>query len=821
MSPRKRAAGSGTETLRQRLAAAEATLQAVIGGQVDAVWGPGAPGPLLLKSAQDAMRASEARLSAILDALPAHIALLDESGTILATNESWRLFGVENSPPTAPLFGVGANYLAVSDGAAGDCAEEAAAAAQGIREVLAGARQRFELEYPCHSPTKQRWFRMMATRPDLGEAQGAVVMHVDITYRKLAESVLTESESRYRLLFESNPHPMWVYDRASLQFLDVNNTAVEHYGYGREQFLRMTLLDLHPPTVHRRLRESIASVRGAVRALGVWPQLRADGSLVHAEITAHDVDFAGRDARLVLAMDVTARLLVEERSTAIFRASPLCILVVVPESGDILEANESASAFFGIPVDELRGRSSLELGLWADLDQRKQALGRLLAGQAVRNEEVAFRKRSGEVRHALASLELLTLTDQRAGALLMFTDITERRNLQEQLQQSQKLEAIGRLAGGVAHDFNNVLGVIIGYGGMLARDLGANDPRQGRLAQILKAADRAASLTRQLLAFSRKQVLQPRQVDLNVVVQEIEPMLRRLIGEDIHFVAVLGHALPHVRLDPTQIDQVIMNLAVNSRDAMPAGGRLILETAIVELDAGYCALHPDVTPGTHVMLALSDTGHGMDAGTRDRIFEPFFTTKPVGQGTGLGLATVHGIVKQSGGHIWLESAPGKGTTFKIYFRAENQPPHPEQSSSSSTESPTPSGGGETILLAEDDPALREMNLEVLESYGYDVIVATRGDQAFERALAHGGDIDLLLTDVVMPGLSGRELATRLAAVRPGLRVLFMSGYTTDALLHHGIIDGTVAWLEKPFTPERLARSVRDILDGPQRAADSG
>jgi len=404
---------------------------------------------------------------------------------------------------------------------------------------------------------------------------------------------------------------------------------------------------------------------------------------------------------------------------------------------------------------------------------------------------------------------------------VFFEDLTARnqaeeqkRNLEEQLRHSQKMEAIGRLAGGVAHDFNNMVAVITMNVQLALGNLPADHPVRGDLEEINQAAQRAADLTRQLLAFGRRQIIAPRVISLNESVAGIEKMLRRLLGEDIELHAHLASELAPVKVDPSQVEQIIMNLAVNARDAMPRGGTLTIETANVDLDEAYAGSHADARVGPHVMLAVSDTGSGMDSETVAQIFEPFFTTKERGKGTGLGLSTVYGIVKQSGGNIWVYSEPGKGTVFKVYLpiaEAEAEQP-PRQAPGRET----PSCGGETILLAEDAGALMRAMARMLANAGYHVLGASSGDQALRICRDHDGAIDLLLTDVVMPRMGGGELAERVRQQRPRTRVLFSSGYTDNGIAHHGVLESGVAFLQKPFTVGSLLDKVRDVLDGEAR-----
>jgi nitrogen-specific signal transduction histidine kinase/CheY-like chemotaxis protein len=394
-------------------------------------------------------------------------------------------------------------------------------------------------------------------------------------------------------------------------------------------------------------------------------------------------------------------------------------------------------------------------------------------------------------------------------------DLSERKRLEEQFRQAQRMEAVGRLAGGIAHDFNNMLTVIISYAEMIFQDLKADEPMRADIDEIRTAGRRATDLTRQLLAFSRQQVLEPKVLDLNQTVAGMEKMLRRLLGADIELTTLPSVDLGFVQADPGQVEQIVMNLAVNSRDAMPAGGKLTIQTADVEILPHAALPHPYIPPGHYVMLAVADTGVGMDSETQARAFEPFFTTKEKGKGTGLGLATVFGIVKQSGGHIWVESQPGRGTTFTVYFPKVIGEPGPP---STSRAPPETNRGNETILLVEDDDQVRALAGTVLRRQGYVVLEAPSAGEALLACEQHGSTIHLLLSDVILPRMRGPALAQRIVAMRPETKVLFMSGYVDDVVVQHDLGGPGVAYLQKPLTPASLTQKVREVLDGGRERA---
>ena len=499
--------------------------------------------------------------------------------------------------------------------------------------------------------------------------------------------------------------------------------------------------------------------------------------------------------------------LVERAPVGIYRSSP---------AGRFLSVNAALVRILGYDSAADVLRLDMARDVYADPAERQRLLDRDTYTDREYDEvEATWKRKDGRLLSVQLSVRAVR---KGAGEVEYYEtfvrDVTEQRRLQQQLVQSQKMEAVGRLAGGIAHDFNNLLTVITSYSDLLLQDLGGEDPKREDVEQVRKAAEGAAALTRQLLAFSRQQVLAPRVVSLSVVVQGVEKMLRRVIGEDVDLVTALDPDVGSVKADVGQLEQVLMNLAVNARDAMPAGGKLTIETANVEHDPDSAREREAAPVRRCVMLAVSDTGIGMDEATKARIFEPFFTTKEAGKGTGLGLATVYGIVQQSGGFIWVYSEPGHGTTFKIYLPQVEAPLEGRAVGAAPGDLPR---GTETILLVEDAAAVRAVTRQVLERQGYTVLEAAHGAAALQTAAGHPGPIHLLLTDVVMPVLSGRQLADQLARLRPDAKVLYASGYTDDAVVRHGVLEAGISYLQKPFTADSLARKVREVLDRPTRS----
>ena len=552
--------------------------------------------------------------------------------------------------------------------------------------------------------------------------------------------------------------------------------------------------------------------------------IRKDGSRFPAvvSVTALRDDLGGIIGYLLIGTDNTARkqaqaeqkqldqrLRDQQFYTRSLIESNIDALMATDPAGIITDVNKQMEALTGCTRDELIGAPFKNY--FTDPERAEAGIMRVLSGSKVTDYELTVRARDG--KETVVSFNATTFHDRDRKLLGVFAaarDVTEHKELEERLRQSQKMDAIGRLAGGVAHDFNNLLTVINGYSDLLLITLDTRDPMREEITQILNAGKHAAELTQQLLAFSRRQVLQPKVLDLNHLVLDVEKMLRRLVGEDIEIVTVLSPQAELVMADPGQMTQVLMNLAVNARDAMPSSGHLVIETAHLDLDQNSVKEHPEVEPGPYVQLTISDSGIGMDEATKSHIFEPFFTTKKSEQSTGLGLATVYGIVKQAGGSIWVYSEPGKGTTFKVYLPQVNEG-IPIQESKPEIESLR---GDETILVVEDQADIRKLAQQILEGYGYQVLTAANGGEALLQAERHVGPIQLMLTDVVMPRMTGRELADRLKPLRPAMKVLYMSGYTDNVVVHRGIVDLGVAYLQKPFTPVGLAAKVREVLVRP-------
>jgi two-component system cell cycle sensor histidine kinase/response regulator CckA len=645
---------------------------------------------------------------------------------------------------------------------------------------------------------------------------------VDITDRKKSEADLQASETRYRRLFESAKDGILILDAESGRIVDVNPFMAELTGYPRTDFLGKHLWEIGAFKDVAAARASFAELlaREYVRYDDL-PLNSHDGQKVEVEFVSNVYLVDGRRVIQCNIRDVTERRRAEAdlrlRDRAIQAVTQgIVITDSLREDHPIIYASPGFERLSGYSTAEVLGKNCRFMqGPDTDPDARAKLRESLSRGQACSVEILNVRKDGTTFWNLLALSPVIDAGGRVTNFIGVQTDVTDRRKLEMQFLQAQKMEAVGRLAGGVAHDFNNVLSVILSYAEMIAADLQPDEPLRADVEEIVTAGVRATDLTRQLLAFSRQQVLETRVLDLSQLLAKMEKLLHRLLGADITLTMLPSSGLWNVKADPGRIEQIVMNLAVNARDAMPRGGELTIETGNVDLDDEYASTHHEVRAGAYVMLAVTDSGVGMDQKTQARIFEPFFTTKVVGKGTGLGLATVFGIVKQSGGHIWVYSEPGEGTTFKIYFprvlgAADAVDARPAESPPAES-----SRGSETILLVEDDDQVRVIAQNILRRRGYVVLVASNGGEALLACEKHGARIHLLLTDVVLPRMSGRQLAERLTPMRPEMRVLFMSGYTDDAMVQHGVLDSGMAFLEKPLTPMSLARKVRETLDAPR------
>ena len=643
-----------------------------------------------------------------------------------------------------------------------------------------------------------------------GKPHGRVLYFRDITERKRAEQAIQESQSRLQIIFDSVQTGIVIIDPETRRIVDVNPVALEMIGAPRDEVVGAECHKFICPAERGRcpVCDLGQSVDNSERIL-----LTACGGRREVIKTVVPVVIGGRQHLWESFIDITQHKRAEAEQirlvTAIEQSAEA--VVITNTNGDIEYVNPAFTRITGYSREEVLGQNPRVLKSGKqDVALYQQLWETILKGEAWHGELINQRKDGslyteemnitpvrvtrGEVTHFIASIQ----------------DVTERKSLEGHLQQAAKMEAVGRLAGGVAHDFNNLLTIINGYTELLLGKFASDSKVSVHLKEIEKAGERATSLTRQLLAFSRRQVLAPQVLDLNAVVSNLEKMLRRLIGEDITLRTLLDPSLGKVKADPGQIEQVIMNLAVNARDAMPSGGNLTIETSNVELDEAYARTHATVKPGPHVMLAVADTGLGMTRETKARIFEPFFTTKEKGKGTGLGLATVYGIVKQSGGSIWVYSEVGQGTIFKLYLPIVSESPEAREPAKAAMDS---AAGSETILVVEDEEGVRSLIRLALESTGYKVLEMEDAESALAICANHHGPIHLMLTDVVMPQMSGALLAEKVISMRPDIKIVFMSGYTDDAIVRHGVLSHQMPFLQKPFSGVAVCKKIREVLDG--------
>ena len=655
----------------------------------------------------------------------------------------------------------------------------------------------------------------------------ALMLAALVQERARAQSERRASEARFRAFMQHSP-AMAFMKGSDGRYVFGNTAWADQFGRSPEALLGLSDFDLWPGEIAARFQASDRQALSARHPIEVIESGELPNGKQTWYTTLKFVVDQDDGPPLIggISIDVTPRMRAEQalrasedryRSLVELAGS---VIVVVGVDGRIVEFNREAEAFFGMPRAEALGRDYLEVCV-SDGQRAAVAsdLARLRAGDAVQGRESTFIQRDGVHKSFLWNATGLESGDATAPILVIGQDISELRRLEHQLLLAQRMEGIGRLAGGIAHDFNNLLTAILGHAEMAQDDVAPTDPARGNIAEITRAAQRAADLTRQLLAFARRQIIEPRIVDLNGLVLNVDRMLRRLLGEDVELVTVQDPDLWLVRIDPGQFEQVLVNLAVNARDAMPDGGTLVIETRNVHLDEEFARTHATVHAGPHVLLAVSDTGSGMDADVLAHIFEPFFTTKEVGKGTGLGLATCYGIVKQNRGSIWVDSEPRVGTTFRIYLpRADVAVVAPTQAAEA--HSAHKSKGHETVLLVEDEALVRNLAADALRRHGYQVLSASTGLEALDLAGQVLHPIDVLVTDVVMPQMGGEQLASRMLAERPELKVLFISGYTDLAVLQHGSVLAGTALLQKPFTPGQLVQRVRQLLDadpGPSQA----
>lgn len=643
---------------------------------------------------------------------------------------------------------------------------------------------------------------------------------VDITERKQAEESLRKSQNHLALAQEIGKIGSFEWDLKAGKFI-VSEELNALYGanIGNLEGRYDDWLNFVHPEDRKAAEQKLEDVFSSGDLLYEYRIITSAGEIRWiSAIGKVFYNMEGKPERLVgVNMDITERkqaelklLESEKRFRAIFDNAAIGIALVDLE-GQVFLSNSVLRQMFGYTEEEILSLSISELTHREDIEKDLSLAEELFKGARDYYQlDKRYIKKNGDV--IWGQLTVSAVNNDKGETLFaigMIENITERKLLEEQLRQAQKIESVGRLAGGIAHDFNNMLTAINGYSDLTLRKLDPEDPLRGDIEEIKKAGERSAALTHQLLAFSRQQILQPKLLDLNETIQDTSKMLQRLIGEDIELKLILNPKIRQINVDPGQITQVIMNLIVNARDAIPGGGKVSVQTDDIYLDEEFVKDHYPIKTGNYIMFSVSDNGTGMDEETRSKIFEPFFTTKAPGVGTGLGLATVYGIVKQSGGYIWAESEIGQGTTFCIYFPPVVEETKPEETMGIDY---TFQSGTETILVVEDEPLVRTLTGQILEECGYRVIKAGSGQEAIEICEQSDCKIDLLMTDVVMPGMSGRELAEKLTILLPGLKILFNSGYTNDAVIKHGITESGQNFIQKPFTFENLSKKVRDVID---------
>lgn len=683
-------------------------------------------------------------------------------------------------------------------------------AQEKLNDALGGRQQFFEWVHR-RADGSDFWAEVSLSRFDLDSRHYLMAFVRDISARKEAEQALQESEERYRGLFEGAIEGILVADIKTQKYILTNPAIQQMLGYSPGEMKKLGIWDIHPiESQHEVVNQVGELIKGEKNLAANIPCVRKDGSIFHADIRASWATVDARECLVSFLTDVTERQeaikAVEERGNqlrTILNSLQVAVVIIDARTRTISNLNPMVATMIGVPAEEIKGTMCREF-LCPDKDQICPILDQ---GLTLNNAECFLRRATGEEIPILKTVHTIWLGDQEF-LLESFIDITEKKRLEAQIIQIQKIEAIGRLAGGIAHDFNNLLMAIFGHTELMLMKMEADNPLRKRVEEIKKAGERAASLTRQLLAFSRKQMLKPEVINLNKVVDNIEGMLKRLIGEDIALITSMQPELNNIKADVGQIDQIIMNLAVNARDAMPQGGKLIIETENVTVDKHFGRIFPEAQPGKFVCLSVADDGFGIDSSILQQIFDPFFTTKD--GGTGLGLSVVYGIVKQHGGWIKVYSAPGIGSNFQIFFPVVSQDEKIEQPEAE-TLTENLIGHGETVMIVEDDESVRQVTVEVLIEYGYRVIEVGTGREALDEFRREKHKIDLVFSDIVLPDMNGFQLVRQLTLQKPGLPVVYVSGYPGKKSQWGDDFQEGTPFLQKPFTLTALLMALKDTL----------
>jgi PAS domain S-box-containing protein len=758
--------------------------------------------------AEELLQKERGVFSCILQKAPFGVALIDGSGRCLYTN-----------PEFTSITGYTLQDVATEK----DWLNRAFPDQHYRRQVVGTWKRDFaqrEIDKIFTVTCKDGQAKEIEFRPTVIDDNKVLVALSGITQRKQAEEALQESEENYRSIFDAANDAIFVHDAETGQIIDVNKKMCELYGYSVEEARQVDVEALSvgtPPYTQKDVLRRIKKAASGEPQLFEWMAKDRSGRLFWVEVNLKLAVIGEKKRLLAIVRDINDRKRTEgqlRESERRFRE----LADLLPQSvfeididGNLTFANRNAFSSLGYTEDDLaKGLNALQVIAPEDRERARENGRQILSGEDLGGNKYNAVRKDGSTFPAVVYSSPIIHGKKAVGLRGILVDITELKHLERQLLWSQKMETVGRLAGGVAHDFNNMLTTIAGYAELGTMKLHPNDPLQGDLQEVLKASQRAAKLTRQLLTFSRRQITEPRVINLNDVLLSMDKMLRRLIGADIELVTLPAEGLGRVKVDPSQLEQVILNLCVNARDAMPNGGKLTLETSNITLDDKFTRDHDGLIPGEYVGLSVGDTGVGMAEEVKPHLFEPFFTTKEIGKGTGLGLATCYGIVRQGGGAISFSTELGKGTTFSVYLPLVGEEAEALPTRDDSGYLPR---GTETILLVEDEPAVRNMTRRLLYEQGYTIIEGANGEEALRMTKKHKNDeIHLLLTDVVMPQMGGIELAESLKDERPGIKMFFFSGYTDDTIVRLSLLGPDVAFLQKPFSPGDLARKIREVLD---------